>query len=76
MTTLKDLTQDLMDYLLTIDKKKLSMMDLNTYCGMLKTVKELKTPTFEETMEKHSKCFSSFGYLPAPVKLKGDEEDG
>ena len=75
MATLKEQTQDLTDYLATIDKKKLSMMDLSTYCGMMKALRELNTPTFEETMRKYN-GISGLGYSPAPVKSKGDEDHG
>lgn len=71
MKTIKDLKNDLVDHLLCIDKSKLSMMDLKTYCEIIKLVDEMDKPGPDEFWKSAVQTLNS-GYNSAyrPVEMK------
>lgn len=61
--TIDELKQELVDYLATVDKAKLNMMDLNGYVTVLKMVDDMLRPDpseyFKETMQMISNGYTN-----------------
>lgn len=71
MKTVNDLKTELIDHLAAVDKSKLDMRDLKTYCEVVKMVDELNGPTFYDTWSLVSKTFDAYsGKKYHPVELK------
>lgn len=70
VNTLREKLLETMD---SIDKNKLSLMDLRLYADILKTVSEIQTKTYAETMAEMMNGFRA--PMPQPMVLgdmKGD----
>lgn len=71
MKTIEDVKNDLVTYLLSVDKSKLSMTDLRTYCDIVKLVDSLYKP---EPVEYWKDIFQTvnhgFGSNYRPVETK------
>jgi len=71
MKTIKDLKDDLSDHLFAVDKSKLNMMDLKTYCEIIKLVDEMNKPGPDEfwksAMQNLNYGYNS-GYRPVEMK--------
>lgn len=63
------LKNKLMETLDSIDKDKLSLMDLRLYADILKTVSEIQTKSCAEVMAETMGCFHN--PLPQPAVIGG-----
>lgn len=50
MATYKELKQKYIDHLMGMDLDKMSVVDLYTYGGILKTINEMEQPNYAEAM--------------------------
>lgn len=50
MATYKELKQKYIDHLMEMDLDKMSVVDLYTYAGILKTINEMELPNYAEAM--------------------------
>ncbi len=67
--TVESLKQELIDHLHSIDKSKLSMMELKTYADMVKTIGEIPQSNYLDTLMKtFSNCYAGVAASPAPMK--------
>ncbi len=58
-TTLKDVKQRFIDYLMAMDLDKLDMSGLSTYSYILKTLDEMEKPGYAEAMAMAMSSFNS-----------------
>ncbi len=76
MRTIKDLKGDLSEHLFAIDKTKLSMFDLKTYCEIIKLVDEMDKPGPDEFWKSAMNTLNSgFNSGYRPVEMKGKEAE-
>lgn len=71
MKTIKDLKDDLSDHLFAIDKSKLNMWDLKTYCEIIKLVDEMNKPGPNDMLKEAFQALNSGyngGYRPVEMK--------
>lgn len=74
MKTIKELKDDLSDHLFSIDKTKLSMFDLRTYCEIIKLFDDMNKPGPDEFLKSTMQALTS-GYNSnyRPVEMKEAE---
>ncbi len=74
MKTIKDLKDDLLDHLFAIDKTKMSMMDLKTYCEIVKLVDDMSKTGPDEFFRSAMQTLNyGFGGSYRPVEMKEAE---
>lgn len=73
---LEEAKNNLLATLDSIDRDKLSLLDLKTYAEILKTISEIQTKSFSEYISQFSSGFG-FNYKPTTVSdLKGGVDNG
>ncbi len=71
MKTIVDVKSDLLNHLFAIDKSKLNMIDLKTYCEIVKIVDDLSKPDQLDFWKDTLKTLNSgFGGNYKPVEMK------
>lgn len=66
--TINELKQELVDYLATVDKTKLNMMDLHGYATVLKMVDDMLKPDPSEYFNETLKAISNgYHYCACPT---------
>lgn len=67
MTTTENLKNELLDTLGSIDKNKLSLLDLKMYADILKTASEIQAKSYLDTMAEVMS--GGFGLANAPTTV-------
>lgn len=71
MKTITDVKNDLVNHLFLIDKTGLNMMDLRTYCEIVKIVDDMNRPNPNDFLKDTLKTLNSgFGGNYKPVEMK------
>lgn len=71
MSTISDVKDSMVKHLLEIDKTKLSMMDLRTYCEIVSMMDTLYKPDFNSHLAELMNVFNSNSAAQyRPVELK------
>lgn len=61
MSTAKDVRDDLVSYLMSIDKKTLNMYDLRIYCDMVESLMRMSKPDMSESLQAMMSAMPMYG---------------